>query len=1586
MRFGLPLIAARRAMFAALAYTLVAGAGCSSPDDTSSTRLRDDITVEAPSRAASALTLQNGVVMAVAGPNTFDVDTILAPHGSNIDSSTFTLSSGTTEKGQAISVAGNTISYDAGASPAFGWDRFSYEVCDQDNDCATATVQIVIQNTDNSCSALTLEETFRNKQAEGTWKFHDNGVTPILTGDDVIDAEGEGWLRLSPPDNKKYGAALYDQRFRSEGGVSISFETTSWGGAEEGGDGLLFFLVDGDEVDTNNFVLGGCCGSLGYAPHQGSAGMPHAVAGIAFDHWGGFWNGEEGRTGPDDNPNASGKLPNSIVVRGDASANWKTLFVEQIDSNEFEMSCSTSAGCTERPTALGDGRYKVSVVITPLDNGQRFQLNVFAQVADDAAYIELVDTEIDQALPEHLKLGFIGSSGGGLTAYHEIRNITVQSLVDAEMKVEVSPSPIRSGEPVTYTYTISNTSTRDICAADVRLQLPPGFDISSQTCVAGTANSDCGRLGESGALQDVVALGANDKITVTIVGTATDPGDGTPAHAGGTVTPVDGQSDETPNNNNTTTNTPYELSSSVKDDEDEIWVLTGTPEVPVEIVSSQPSEIKNITGPVAGGTATIDPNDSSKLIFTPDDKDATGTYDLEVESCAIAVPTNCTKTTVQVVYNDPPTLDDETIVIAPSGVHTVDILASADPGAEGTIDPDSLVLKSSGNTPNGVCSIAGGDLTFTANADAAVGSVDTCVVEICEEKPADACKEAVYTFEIHEAFAPKNDTIDGARGKSSVVSIQDLLSNDGNVDDTTFKLVPGSATGGAVRIDGTNVIFDTDATATSAAFEYEICSGIPGDTTCETVTVTVRIHDEPNIDTTGAWTKENTPVKLPTVVDPLLVNTVVSVDGGTATIDPNTGELLVTPAPGKLGDLPVVIESCTPTTPAACSQETIVVVVNDLPTLNDETRIVTPGGKQTINVVASASPGTVGTLDPNSVRIVTSTSAQGTCTLADGKITFTANADATIGTSDTCTVEICEEKPADTCDKAVYTFQIQDIFNPTDDELSTTQNVPVAFVPEDLLQNDGNAKDSTFKIDGEDPDNPGTYTTEEGGTITWDPNDNQFVYTPPEDFTGEDRFTYNVCSGLPGQESNCEDVVVTIVVNDPPSVDDQTIWVVTDTPAVEIDINDLYTGGPIGSITAGDVKDEDDNVVGTLTVDNQTKKVTFTPNDPSVPTTYEFVVEVCDQADVCEDAAITVVYNDRPNTQDPGLLVEPGTSVTSDFDTLVRESNTGDVDGGWDESSIAVSSDPNGPFGDTTDLGNDNSCAIVNGELVYTLSEDAQLRDKGPVCYVQVCEKDPGPVGTIATDRACSTIPVEPTVGIGVAITGPADQSIIEADEPVTVTGTGEPNTDVTITIDGTPVGSVTVDENGKWELPLVDPLTPGEHTITAESENGSVDAVTVFVKDPEAVETAIVINGPKDGATVPSNTVVYGKAEPFTPVKIIVDGEVVGTTNADGKGAWTFDLKDLTPGEHTIVAEDRNGDTDRVTVTVKEDDKGDGDGDGDGEGGGGLEGADPDVALTGGRFLSCASTGTQAPSTGLVLLTMGVGLALARRRKRNRA
>src|SRR5699024_5431057 len=137
---------------------------------------------------------------------------------------------------------------------------------------------------------------------------------------------------------------------------------------------------------------------------------------------------------------------------------------------------------------------------------------------------------------------------------------------------------------------------------------PEGLNITSQSCETTSADSSCGQISDLGTHQDIVALSAGDTTTITITGTASDPGDGSPATSGGTITHVDGKNDETRTDDSATIDTYYELSSHVKNNEDEVWVLTGTPTVAVEIETTQPAEITTISGPASGGTAVVDPS------------------------------------------------------------------------------------------------------------------------------------------------------------------------------------------------------------------------------------------------------------------------------------------------------------------------------------------------------------------------------------------------------------------------------------------------------------------------------------------------------------------------------------------------------------------------------------------------------------------------------------------------------------------------------------------------------------------------------------------------------------------------------------------------------------------------------------------------------------------------------------------------------------------------------------------------------------------------------------------------------------------
>jgi hypothetical protein len=71
-------------------------------------------------------------------------------------------------------------------------------------------------------------------------------------------------------------------------------------------------------------------------------------------------------------------------------------------------------------------------------------------------------------------------------------------------------------------------------------------------------------------------------------------------------------------------------------------------------------------------------------------------------------------------------------------------------------------------------------------------------------------------------------------------------------------------------------------------------------------------------------------------------------------------------------------------------------------------------------------------------------------------------------------------------------------------------------------------------------------------------------------------------------------------------------------------------------------------------------------------------------------------------------------------------------------------------------------------------------------------------------------------------ITDPSSGESV-ADTTPTITGTGEPGFTVAVAVDGTTVGTVTVDVTGAWSVTVGSALSPGGHTITAaQTMNGS--------------------------------------------------------------------------------------------------------------------------------------------------------------------
>lgn len=181
-----------------------------------------------------------------------------------------------------------------------------------------------------------------------------------------------------------------------------------------------------------------------------------------------------------------------------------------------------------------------------------------------------------------------------------------------------------------------------------------------------------------------------------------------------------------------------------------------------------------------------------------------------------------------------------------------------------------------------------------------------------------------------------------------------------------------------------------------------------------------------------------------------------------------------------------------------------------------------------------------------------------------------------------------------------------------------------------------------------------------------------------------------------------------------------------------------------------------------------------------------------------------------------------------------------------------------------------------------------------------------------------STFTVD-TTAPSVTISAPAKDSVVMTRRPA-ISGTSEPGADVTVSIDGTVIGTVRANEQGQWVISLDRDLDNGKYTVEAQASDAAGNSASTSHDFEVSVgpPAMVTITSPLDGATLNSNSpqTITGTATPNAMVTIEIDGKTFGTVTADAQGNWSYDPGILEDGEHTIVAK-VPGASDSVTVTV---------------------------------------------------------------------
>ncbi|HAS1475139.1 TPA: BapA prefix-like domain-containing protein [Enterobacter bugandensis] len=337
------------------------------------------------------------------------------------------------------------------------------------------------------------------------------------------------------------------------------------------------------------------------------------------------------------------------------------------------------------------------------------------------------------------------------------------------------------------------------------------------------------------------------------------------------------------------------------------------------------------------------------------------------------------------------------------------------------------------------------------------------------------------------------------------------------------------------------------------------------------------------------------------------------------------------------------------------------------------------------------------------------------------------------------------------------------------------------------------------------------------------------------------------------------------------------------------------TGEPGGTITIYD----NGVAVGTTTVlPNGTWSVT--PDGPLADGTHTITVVETDAAGNQSAASEPIIFTvDTTPPLAPGDLV-----VSNDGGTITGTAEPGSTVTIREGDAILGTpvADSEGNFSLTL------TPPKLNGEILTADATDA-AGNTGPATSAAAPDVTPpqAPVIVSVIDDVLNT-------------TGPVDQDGLTNDRAPTLNGTGEPGSTITIFNGSDIIGTVAVPSSGLWSFTPPSPLADGTYVLTATATDaagnpsGQSNAWTIIVDGtaPAApVITQVVDDVPErtgsldlNETTNDSTPTLSGTAEANATVTIRVDGVDIGTTVADGLGAWSFTPDTpIAEGQHTLTA-----------------------------------------------------------------------------------
>ncbi|MCK5270045.1 MAG: hypothetical protein KAJ46_04640 [Sedimentisphaerales bacterium] len=174
--------------------------------------------------------------------------------------------------------------------------------------------------------------------------------------------------------------------------------------------------------------------------------------------------------------------------------------------------------------------------------------------------------------------------------------------------------------------------------------------------------------------------------------------------------------------------------------------------------------------------------------------------------------------------------------------------------------------------------------------------------------------------------------------------------------------------------------------------------------------------------------------------------------------------------------------------------------------------------------------------------------------------------------------------------------------------------------------------------------------------------------------------------------------------------------------------------------------------------------------------------------------------------------------------------------------------------------------------------------------------------------------------------TGENNDDEVTSDETPTFTGLADPNTHVTIRVNGEPINTVDADAGGSWSYTFVQgeiqtgvQIVDVATTDTAGNQSQPSEDLTIWLNVAPTQPASPNLQSDSDSGSINTDNltnigecVIDGKADADRTVEIYIDSVPEDTTPADSNGFWqyTFASGNLAEGDNeiTIITEDSSG------------------------------------------------------------------------------